>query len=270
MSPGTDCYTWEGVICDSRSGAVASLFLISAGIKGTIPPAIGNLTALTSLIFLSNTLKGRLPRSVGLLSRLQELMTGDNGPGMSENIPTTLSRLTNLVRLDLSGNRFSGPILRFILDGTMKKLEELGLSRNRLTGSIPGEKIGALLVLNSFNVGDKGLTGSIPMEIGKLRALKYLLVQNNQLEGALPSSLMACTGLEILAIGTNRLGGPLPVNILPQLPKLKVLSLKRNRFIVTLLEPLANHPKLRDIDMSLNKVARPILATLGRLKTSRT
>ncbi|CAI7793016.1 unnamed protein product [Closterium sp. NIES-54] len=148
-----------------------------------------------------------------------------------------------------------------------EELKDLILSRNRLTGSIPGGTLGGLSVLNAFDVGDNGLTGSIPTEIGNLRALRYLTIQNNRLEGALPSSLTACTGLVALAAGTNRLGGPFPVNTLLRLPKLESLSLKRNGFIVTSLAPLANHPNLRDIDLSQNKVARRILATLAQMKS---
>ncbi|CAI7789807.1 unnamed protein product [Closterium sp. NIES-53] len=263
---GTDCSTWQGVTCDSRSGAVTRLDFSGAWINGTILPAIGKLTALTSLVFWGNTLAGRLPSSIGLLSRLHELRITDNDPGMSGNIPASLSRLTNLVYLDLSRNRFSGAIPEFILGGTMKKLDTLDLSGNRLTGSIPGGSLGSLSVLKTLGVTDNRLTGIIPTEIGKLNALTYLMIQNNRLEGPLPSSLTACTGLVRLTAGGNRLGGPLPVYSLLRLTKLEGLLLERNGFVVTSLAPLANHPKLRDIDLSQNKVARRILATLGQMK----
>ncbi|CAI5478331.1 unnamed protein product [Closterium sp. Yama58-4] len=185
---------------------------------------------------------------------------------MGGPIPATLSRLTNLVYLDLSRNRFSGPIPGFILGGTIKKLDTLDLSANRLTGSIPGGTLGALSVLKTLGVTDNRLTGSIPAEIGNLKGLTYLMIQNNRLEGPLPSTLTACTSLVRLTAGFNRLGHPLPVSTLLRLPKLEGLLLKRNSFVVTSLAPLANHPKLRDIDLSQNKVSRRILATLGQMK----
>ncbi|GJP44996.1 hypothetical protein CLOM_g4383 [Closterium sp. NIES-68] len=263
---GTDCSTWQGVTCDARSGAVTRLDFSGAWINGTIPPAIGNLTALTSLVFWGNTLAGRLPSSIGLLTRLQELRIGDNGPGMSGGIPNTLSRLTNLFYLDLSRNRFAGPIPAFILGGTMKKLDTLDLSGNRLTGRIPGAKLGALSVLKTLGLSDNRLSGIIPTEIGRLTALTYLMIVNNRLEGPLPSSLASCTGLVRLTAGGNRLGGPLPTGMLLRLTKLEGISLNRNGFVVTSLAPLANHPKLKDIDLSQNRVARRILATLGQMK----
>ncbi|CAI5475128.1 unnamed protein product [Closterium sp. Yama58-4] len=264
---GTNCSTWHGVYCDSTSGAVTDLDLTSTSLNGTIPPAIGNLTALTSLVFKGNTLTGTLPSSIGLLTRLQTLFISDNGPGLRGSIPAALSRLSNLDYLDLPRNRFSGPIPEFILGGTMKKLISFDLSANRLTGSIPGGMLSGLSGLKHLGIADNRLTGSIPTEIGKLTALRILLIDKNRLEGPLPSSLKACTGLKLLAAGDNRLGGLLPVNTLLQLTQLESLFLHSNGIVVTSLASLVLHPTLRNVELSLNKVAPRILATVGRMKS---
>ena len=61
---------------------------------------------------------------------------------MTGEIPSELGSLSNLKRLELSGNDLSGEIPSEL--GSLSNLEVLGLDFNQLTGCIPGGLRGVL------------------------------------------------------------------------------------------------------------------------------
>ena len=88
--------------------------------------------------------------------------------GLTGPIPTELTQLTNLIRLDLSHNRLTGTIPTELTQLT--NLIRLDLSYNRLTGTIPAE-LGQLTNLNWLGLSHNRLTGPIPAELGQLTSL---------------------------------------------------------------------------------------------------
>ncbi|XP_024315666.1 protein MALE DISCOVERER 2 isoform X1 [Brachypodium distachyon] len=94
--------SWFGVEC-SDDGRVIGLNLANLGLKGVLPPEIGQLTHMHSLILHKNSFYGIIPTEIGDLWDLQVLDLGYNnfhGP-----IPPELFSLEFLF---LKGNRFSG------------------------------------------------------------------------------------------------------------------------------------------------------------------
>lgn len=99
--------------------------------------------------------------------------------------------------LDLSAQNIT-KVPESVFDQT--GLEELNLSGNNLTGSLPTE-IGRLQKLKSFNISNNRMTG-LPAEIGQLLSLEELNVSNNQLTG-LPYELGNLKNLKTLNISGN-------------------------------------------------------------------
>jgi hypothetical protein len=105
---GTDCCLWEGVGCSNSSGHVTALNLSGFGLYSYgIDPVLFNLTSLRLLDLSFNNFGDQsyyIP-SVGF-QRLA-LLTHLNlsGSGISGQVPIGISKLTNLVSLDLS-NRY--------------------------------------------------------------------------------------------------------------------------------------------------------------------
>ena len=75
----------------------------------------------------------------------------------------------------------------------------------------------------------RGLTGSIPAEIGDLDGLHELSLSYNEISGDLPSEISKLTSLTGLDVANNRLEGALHTDIGNFSKYLKVLFLSSNR-----------------------------------------
>ncbi|KAF2288505.1 hypothetical protein GH714_007984 [Hevea brasiliensis] len=162
-------------------------------------------TKLQIVDIASNNFSGRLPNSV--LSKWKAMM-GD-GNETHDHLKFTVLRLgqlyyqdsitvtskgleMNLVKIltvfttiDVSGNKFEGPIPERL--GQLNALYALNLSHNALVGQIPSA-LGNLLHLESLDLSDNKLTGEIPQQLAKLTFLSVLNLSNNMLVGRIPTS----------------------------------------------------------------------------------
>jgi hypothetical protein len=89
---------------------------------------------------------------------------------------------------------------------------EINLFNKGLTGSIPSE-IGNLTNLTNLNLRSNQLTGSIPPEIGNLTNLTELFLRSNELTGSIPSEIGNLTNLTYLLLYNNQLTGSIPPEI---------------------------------------------------------
>ena len=154
---------------------------------GTVPSAFARLRALEYLSLTCNSLDGPIPSVVRQLRELRHLdLSGNQFEG---GIPAWLDDLDDLEFLDLASNYFlTGPIPTSVT--RMTGLVRLSLGTNRLFGLIP-PRLGRLTNLESLAVGNNLLTGALPPQLGNLPNLEYLSVfRNAGLTGALPRELM--------------------------------------------------------------------------------
>ena len=94
-SGGMDPLSLFGVKTD-RIGRVTELVLIGQGLKGSIPPELGNLTNLSELDLRRNRLTGSIPPELGNLANLSVLRLSDTYIE-SHSIPQRLSRFVSCV-----------------------------------------------------------------------------------------------------------------------------------------------------------------------------
>lgn len=113
-------------------------------------------------------------------------------------LPEKLSKLKNIVSINLLGNRFT----KFpkVLS-KLTTLDEISLSSNELI--YVGPEIGKLKNLRILIMNNNQLK-SLPKEIGKLTNLLYLEIGNNQL-ASLPDEIKYLTSLQELHIERNKL-----------------------------------------------------------------
>ncbi len=77
-SAATTTATWEGITLDASSTRVTALELDAEELDGTIPLALGGLSALTTLDLSGNRLTGEIPAELGRLWSLEELRLSGN------------------------------------------------------------------------------------------------------------------------------------------------------------------------------------------------
>ncbi len=253
-------------------GSLASLHTLSLSdnrLTGPVPASLGSISSLRRLWLNNNALSGHLPSSLGdavdltLMDLHSNLLTGP--------VPSSFARLRNLEYLWLSYNSLSGPIppdlavppglvslklldLRYnSLTGPipvefahLSGLEDLWISHNSLSGSIPpelggpaSEPVGApgLVSLKLLDLRENDLTGRIPVELARLQQLKDLWLGFNLLTGEIPPELGGMAALRLLFLQGNDLTGEIPPELgdssgltgqIP--PELGYLYLSRNGF----------------------------------------
>ena len=275
---GASLNRWHGVSTNA-AGRVVGLRLSGNRLTGTIPTALGNLTALTTLDLGSNELSGTIPVSLGSLSGLTFLDLSDNR--LSGTIPIVLFTLANLQTLDLSGNLFDldessdrdalvalynatdGPNwwdnTNWLSDRPLEewygvstnaegRVDSLRLQANQLSGILPPE-LGDLSNLRFLDIQRNPLSGSIPPELGNLTNLHHLELDRVPFTESIPPELGNLSNLRYLGLTRNQLSGPVPQQ-LGALTNLEVLWLSHN---VNLSGPLpgslANLSNLRTLSL---------------------
>nr|GMD70233.1 receptor-like kinase TMK4 [Ipomoea batatas] len=247
-----DPCTWNNVICDNSTGIV-SINLQSKSISGKLPYEITQLASLRTFYVQKNSLSGTLP-SFANMSSLQELYLdsnmfssipqdfllglpnlrtfsiSDNGNLSPWQIPSYLAENTNLEFFNASNAGITGVIPNFF--DSFPNLQNLRLSYNNLTGSLPGSfgssKIqslwlnsqqqglsGTIDVLSSMTqlsqvwLHENAFTGPIP-DLSKCVNLFNLQLRDNQLTGVVPVSITALQNLANITLQNNNLQGPMP------------------------------------------------------------
>ena len=260
---------WFGVTTDGDR--VTALDLSGNGLSGSIPPALGNLTALQRLHLGSrqdvtsgqrfyNALSGFIPAELARLTDLRLLSLGDNQ--LTGAIPPELARLVNLQELVLENNVLSGSIPAEL--ARLANLESLALDRNALSGPIPQE-IGQLTNLRGLSLHANALSGSLPPGLAQLTRLERMSLGANALSGPIPPALAQLVNLQWLLLANNALTGPIPAE-LGQLTNLEGLSLAGNE-LTGPFEPLGNLTNLRLLWLWELGLTGPIPAWLADLSS---
>lgn len=190
---------WEGVRVEGNR--VTGLELRGAFRSGKIPSSFGNLTALTSIYLLDSKLtEATLPESFENLVNLTNLKM--SAVFWYLPFPEVITRLPNLINVDLQDNLFTDTIPASIgnmiglyyLDlsrcftlngskipssmGNMEKLQTLYLTSSNIIDTIP-ESFGHLDSLNFIDISGNELSGNIPVALNKLEYLNYVIVNDN-------------------------------------------------------------------------------------------
>lgn len=242
---------WEGVWTDR--GYVWWISLPSNNMKGKLPEEIWGLKHLDHLYIPGNNLEIRIPDDPDKLSSsLTDVTIGNYSNAVGRNhlvgglpasmakfenlehfyapcmeitgsIPDEIWSLPNLLYLDLAYNNLEGQLSPAI--DNAKKLKQLQINSNRLSGPIPEEfgemeSLGEALLGNSTTLS--GLKDELecnhftrlPESMGKLDSLYTLWIDATGLEGPLPDGFYDCKILGNISLSTcktkanykNRLG----------------------------------------------------------------
>lgn len=189
-----------------HAGATGVLSLQEHGLK-EFPREILNLTSLKTLDLSSNNLKS-LPAQIGSFPKLKTLKLDGN---KLSQLPAELGALVSLRDLSVSRNRLEGP--ESVQSLPLAALTSLNLSGNGSLGHVPlGLRVSAGQSAASLQVLDLSQTG-----------------QCTFLEGAISLPVLV-----ELRLDDNFLVGLGPGAAVKQLPKLRILTVRRNKIAACL------------------------------------
>ncbi|OIW20085.1 hypothetical protein TanjilG_00576 [Lupinus angustifolius] len=155
---------WYGVSCNSDNYSVRSIVLDKSNLIGVLDATslclVNNSLQILSLS--DNMLHGLISEDIGNCKSLTHLFL--NGNEFSCEIPISIAKLSNLKRLRISDNFFTGELPNVArISGLISFLAE----NNSFTGGIP---VFDFSNLDKFNVSNNNLQGPIPNVGGKFNA----------------------------------------------------------------------------------------------------
>ena len=263
--------TWEGVTLNATSTRVTALVLGDEGLNGSVPLALGDLSALATLDLSDNELTGEIPAELGSLANLQTLRLSGNSfagciPPTLEDVPINDLASLNIqycqapapsgVSASLSDGTFSiGTVSATDEDGDTLTYEIAGgdpdgkFAIGNGTGSIPPE-LGGVADVRRIDLDYNTLTGGIPRELGSLPDLELLYLTDNQLSGSIPPEMGNLRSLKTLYLSYNNLTGALPSE-LGSLSRLTQLTIEDNSLTGAIPPELGDLSNLRSRHLHL-------------------
>ncbi|KAI7741640.1 hypothetical protein M8C21_017649, partial [Ambrosia artemisiifolia] len=229
-------------------------------LTGDFPKWIGRLNSLEYLDVSGNGLTGTVPESVGGLGSLTYMSLSGNN--ISGTIPKSLIYSSKLSVVRLRGNRFNGSIPEGLFE---LGLNQIDLSRNQLTGSIPPGSSRLFETLESMDLSANGLTGDIPAEMGLLSKLRYLNLSWNNFETRMPLKLGYFENLTVLDLRNGAFHGSLPADICNS-GSLEILQLDGNALTGNIPEEIGKCSSLYLLSMSYNDFRGFIPRSMSLLK----
>lgn len=243
-----------------RLTAISHLILADNFLEGDFPQWITQISNLEYVDFANNGLTGTLPASMGDLKSLKFLALSNNKLGGP--IPESMADIPGLSVIRLRGNAFSGNIPDGLFD---MKLDEIDLSRNRLTGSIPPASDKLFESLQALDLSANNLVGDIPAEMGLFSKLRYLNLSWNALESRIPPELGYFQNLTVLDLRNSGLIGSIPGDICDS-GSLAILQLDGNSLTGEIPYEIGNCSSLFLLSLSHNNLSGPIPASLSLLR----
>ena len=149
-------------------------------LTGPLPATLSSLPNLIEITFDRNQLTGTIPESYGSFPKSFTWLSLSQNR-LSGKIPASLAKL-NLALVDLSGNKLEGDAS--VLFGSEKETNVIWLHRNLLSFDIG--KVGLSKNLESLDLSNNKIYGTLPNGFTKLKFLKDLNVSNNNLCGEIP------------------------------------------------------------------------------------
>ncbi|CAN8266102.1 unnamed protein product [Cochlearia groenlandica] len=232
-------------------------------LTGDFPVWIGDMTGLVHLDFSRNELAGKLPSSISNLGSLKDLILSENK--LSGEIPESLESCKELVMVNLKGNGFTGTIPEGLFN---LGLQEMDFSGNGLTGSIPRGSSRFFESLIKLDLSRNSLSGNIPGEVGLFNNLRYLNLSWNSFNTRVPPEIEFLQNLTVLDLRNSELIGSVPVDICDS-RSLQIIQLDGNSLTGSIPEGLGNCSSLKLLSLSHNKLTGPIPKSLSKLQQLR-
>ncbi|GMN40601.1 hypothetical protein TIFTF001_009824 [Ficus carica] len=168
-------------------------------ISGQIPPELSKLPKLVHFLLDNNNLSGYLPSELSQMPTMKIFQVNNNNFSGTE-IPDSYRNMTNSTSIifysyynpcpfnstELSGTAACKAVFQISVEYPVFVTCNKDLSSNRLTGSIPTNKLPENMT--TIDLSKNKLNGSIPSNFSGLPNLQRLSLENNSLNGTIPST----------------------------------------------------------------------------------
>ncbi|XP_047261547.1 receptor kinase-like protein Xa21 [Capsicum annuum] len=272
---GTNHFT--GIIPQEIGNLVnlMELWMEKNQITGSVPISIFNISSMQILSLWQNNLSGFLPWKIGNLTKMQHLQIGGE-------IPKEISNLIELEKLDLGFNSFSDRLNMEIFN--ISGLRIIDLTFNNLAGNLGFELnpagfelftvvefkveetskvpwlpvisrphvIASMMILKICNDTLKFMVGSLPTEIGNLKATTLIDLSMNQFSSRIPREIGGLQNLENLSLRHSKLQGAIP-DSMSTMVGLEFLYLSHNNISRIIRKSLEKLQHLKYFNVSSNK-----------------
>ncbi|MED6174394.1 hypothetical protein PIB30_068603 [Stylosanthes scabra] len=271
---GTDCCSWQGVTCNSKSGDVTGLDLSCAGLGGEIHPnsTLFHLTHLQSLNLSSCSFEGDIPPQISHLSKLVSLDLSSNFDLKLEE--TTLKRMVKnttslreiyLDRVDMSS--INNPLS--LMQNWSSNLVTLSLPYTKIAGNLTSDLLCFPNLQELYLEDNHDIQVHVPnLHCNNASFLRVLDLSGCKFEGStIPSSFSNLTHLTSLDLEGSNLIGPIPSSSsLSNLHHLSYLDLALNNFTGSIPSSLSSLQNLAHLDLQFNQLSGFIPSSLSSLE----
>lgn len=188
-----------------------------------IPEEIPIRNQVKELYLAGNRIK-EIPESILMLSKLEVLWLWTNL--LEDTIPEFMSRMSNLIELDLEDNFLSGDLWPA---AEMQSLQHLYVFDNIMGGEITSGLIGGnttyaegdfqsspvlrCSMLKSLDMSTNYWYGTIPTNLTNMVNMEELYLEDNELSGIIPPEIFNLGNLHSLFLGMNYLSSVIPSEI---------------------------------------------------------
>ncbi|KAJ8434999.1 hypothetical protein Cgig2_027842 [Carnegiea gigantea] len=230
--------------------------------NGDIPCSLCDIKPLLYLYLSDNQLSGGLGNLTKGCFNLRWLILSNNH--FTGEFPSFYS-LASLEILDLQGNNFSGKIVSKMFNSSLKVLN---LSNTSLEGPIP-QDLCTLRGLEELDLSHNKLNGLMPSCLLNSSQLHYVYLHDNRLSGHITHAIDGAPQLLTLDLSYNDLTSDVPAWI-ANLTMLNALLLRGNQFHSQIPDELCKLDSLSMLDLSYNSLSGAIPPCLSNMTFSLT
>ncbi|GAU26005.1 hypothetical protein TSUD_166870 [Trifolium subterraneum] len=253
---GLDYTSFNGTLPVSigKLSSLNALSIPGCNFFGYIPSSFSNLTQLGYIDLGYNKFKGDLSASMANLTKLDHLRVGSNQFTVETiswiiEIPSFIRNLSDLESLSLQGNN-----IQLLPNWLWKKanLQSLDVSNNSLTGTI-SPSICNLKSLAGLDLSLNNFSGNVPSCLGNFsQFLENLKLNGNKLSGFIPQTLEIGNALHQIDLSNNNLQGQLPRELINS-RRLEYFDVSHNNINDSFPFWLGDLPELKVLALSNNQ-----------------
>ncbi|CAN6215833.1 unnamed protein product [Urochloa humidicola] len=164
---------------------------------------------VTDVLLGSKGLKGSIPSSLSNLTGLLRLNLSRNS--LYGSLPAELVFSSSSIALDVSFNDLTGPLKERQSSNPDLPLQVLNISSNFLKGQFPSTILKVMKNLVALNASNNSFTGPMPSSVCNFApSIAMLDLCLNEFSGTISPEFANCSMLKVLKAGHNNLTGALP------------------------------------------------------------